>query len=240
MPVERRIGTAGWALPPTVRHRFPANGTSLERYARVFSCVEINSTFYRRHRTATFSRWSASVPDDFRFALKLPKEITHERRLERCEDAMDAFLGATAALGPKRDVLLVQLPPKLAFEAPVAAAFFTGLRMRYEGRIACEPRHASWFGSAADALLVMQRVARVIADPVVLGGSAEPGGWSGFRYVRLHGSPRTYWSAYAEEALAAIARRIAAAQVPTWCILDNTAAGAAVGNALTLLERLRA
>jgi uncharacterized protein YecE (DUF72 family) len=223
-------------VPATVRERFPRDGSTLERYARVFSCVEVNSTFYRPHRASTFARWAAAVPGDFRFALKVPKSISHVRRLRNCEDAIEVFLETTAALGAKRDVLLVQLPPKLEFDASVATAFFTGLRARYAGHVVCEPRHPSWFASDADEVLSMQRVARVAADPVIPGGSAEPGGWNGLRYLRLHGAPRTYWSAYAEEALAQLAHRLAPTEVPTWCIFDNTAAGAAAANALRLKD----
>lgn len=210
----------------------------MERYAAVFDCAEINSTFYRPHRSATFERWAAGVPEHFRFALKLPKSVTHEARLASCEALLDAFLASTAPLGAKRDVLLVQLPPKLAFDAPIAAAFFGALRARYDGRIACEPRHATWFASDADSLLAAHHVARVAADPVVPGGSSEPGGWTGFHYRRLHGAPRMYWSAYDAEGLERVAHALAAAQVPVWCIFDNTASGAAASDALRLRAKL--
>ena len=72
------------------------------------------------------------------------------------------------------------------------------------------------------------------ADPSVAPGGGEPGGWRGLTYIRLHGAPRIYYSAYDAAALAAIKARLVAAVVPTWCIFDNTAAGAALGHALTL------
>jgi len=235
---EPRVGTAGWALPAAVRTRFPEGGTLLERYAGLFSCVEINSTFYRPHRRATMERWAASVPDGFRFALKLPRTITHERRLVGVEAALDDFLGWTSGLGAKRDVLLVQLPPSLALDVEPAERFFRALRERYDGNVACEPRHRSWFDDTADALLCRHRVARVAADPVVPGGSPEPGGWPGLTYRRLHGSPQIYRSAYGAGALDALAREMHAPRAPHWCVFDNTAAGAATANAIELCERL--
>jgi uncharacterized protein YecE (DUF72 family) len=235
---RHRIGTAGWALPAAVQSQFPEGGTALERYARVFPCVEITSTFYRPHRRATLERWAASVPDDFRFALKLPRTVTHERRLVDVADLLNDFLAWTSGLGAKRDVLLVQLPPSLGFEAATAEQFFSALRERYAGNVACEPRHASWFGEAPDAVLCRYHVARVAADPVVSGGTAEPGGWPGLCYRRLHGSPIVYRSSYSSEELDALALRMRSATVPQWCIFDNTAAGAAAADALDLLARL--
>ncbi|HEX3467579.1 MAG TPA: DUF72 domain-containing protein [Candidatus Elarobacter sp.] len=235
---EVRIGTAGWTLPREVRDRFPGDGSQLERYARVFSCVEINSSFYRPHRRTTYERWAASVPEGFRFALKLPREITHLRRLLDAGEPLARFLDESAGLGAKRDVLLVQLPPSLAFDAPVADAFFTLLRGRYPGRIACEPRHASWFAAVPDELLRAHSVARVAADPPPVFAAAEPGGAAAFTYRRLHGSPDVYWSSYDDVRLAAIAAALRAATAPAWCIFDNTSRGAAAPNALAIVAAL--
>jgi len=232
------IGTAGWGIGADVRERFGDGATRLQRYATRFSCVEINSSFYRPHRPATYARWAASVPDGFRFALKLPKEITHARRLVDATQPLDAFLAESAALGEKRGVVLVQLPPSLAFDAAVADAFFARVRERYAGGLACEPRHASWFDARADAMLAGFAVARVAADPAVVPETSAPGGWRGFAYHRLHGSPRMYYSAYDAGTLASVAERLRATTVPAWCIFDNTAFGVATGNALELAELL--
>jgi uncharacterized protein YecE (DUF72 family) len=106
--------------------------------------------------------------------------------------------------------------------------------------VAAEPRHAGWFTPAADALLAEWRVARVAADPARVPAAAEPGGWPGNAYYRLHGSPRTYYSAYDAAFLDALAPRLAAAPAGAWCIFDNTALGAATADALGLLARLGA
>ena len=231
-----RVGTAGWKIAGPVRERFTGEGTHLERYARRFSCVEINSSFYRPHRPSTYARWAASVPDGFRFALKVPKEITHKRRLVDATEPLESFLAESAPLGQKRGVLLVQLPPSFAYDADVVGAFLSGVRARYDGLLACEPRHATWFTAAATDALRQFEVARVAADPAVVPEAAVPAGWDGFAYYRLHGAPRTYYSSYDDQTLRDVAQRLRAALRPAWCIFDNTAMDAAAANALDLTE----
>jgi uncharacterized protein YecE (DUF72 family) len=148
---------------------------------------------------------------------------------------LKSFGGEIAGLGDRRGPVLVQLPPSLAFDAATATAFFTAAIAILGGPIVCEPRHASWFADDADALLRRLGIARVAADPAPVPPAGRPGGGPGLAYVRLHGSPRTYWSRYDEAALAAWASRIAVLcrdGVETWVIFDNTAGGAAAGNAL--------
>jgi uncharacterized protein YecE (DUF72 family) len=231
------IGTAGWTLPRESVHAFPAEGTHLERYSHVLRAVEINSTFHRPHRASTYTRWAASVPDDFRFCLKAPKTITHKARLVDCDPLLDAFLAEASPLGEKLDCLLFQLPPSFAFEEASARRFFELLRTRYYRSVACEPRHPSWFEKEVDAMLSELRVARVAADPAKVPEAANPGGWSGLRYFRWHGAPRMYYSSYPEERLAALVAAIevdrAAGRI-VWCMFDNTVAGAAMANALHL------
>ena len=233
-----RIGTAGWAIPARRAEAFPDGGSSLERYAARFDCAEINSSFHRSHRPETWRRWADAVPAGFRFSAKLPKEITHERRLADCREPLAAALAEMAALGDRLDVLLVQLPPSLAFEPAVAAPFLAGLRGRWGRQIALEPRHPSWFDEEPDVLLDRLRIARVAADPARVPAAAEPGGWRGLAYYRLHGSPSIYRSSYDDGRLEGYAERIAAAAGPAWCIFDNTASGAATGDALKLRELL--
>ena len=236
-----RIGCAGWSVPRTERERFPEEGSSLERYASRFDAVEINSSFHRPHRPATYVRWSASVPASFRFSVKIPKTVTHGSRLKETGGLLDAFLAEAGGLGEKLGCLLVQLPPSLSFEPAVVDGFFADLRSRFSGPVACEPRHASWFTPDVDDFLKERTVARVAADPARVPEAAEPGGWRGLSYFRLHGSPRTYYSAYSEEYITALARRIqedAAEGRTVWCIFDNTTLGAATGNALALRSLL--
>lgn len=233
-----RIGTTGWSIASRHAAAFPPDGSHLQRYAHRLDAVEINSSFYRPHRHETYQRWAHSTPRDFRFAVKLPRTITHERRLQGCEDLLDRFLGEAAGLGDKLGVLLVQLPPRLRFD-PAAEAFFALLRGRTALPVAIEPRHASW--ADAEELLARFRIARVAADPPRFGDDDRPGGWRGLAYFRLHGAPRIYYSDYPPDRLAAFARQIGKARnhaADTWCIFDNTAQGHALPNALAMRAAL--
>lgn len=132
-----RVGCAGWALEKRHQHRFPGAGTHLQRYATIFSCVEINSSFYRPHKPETYRRWAESVPAAFRFSVKVTKEITHVRRLRDCLSSLDCFLFEALNLGDKLGPLLIQLPPGEKFHARIAEDFFRGLRERFSGLAAC-------------------------------------------------------------------------------------------------------
>ena len=235
---SQRVGTAGWAIPSAYRGDFPESGSQLERYATRLNAAEINSSFHRPHRPATYERWAASVPADFRFAVKLPKTITHERRLVDPGDLLARFADEIAGLGEKRGPVLVQLPPSLVFDAGVASAFFREAQVALGGAIACEPRHASWFEDEADALLAELQVARVAADPARVPAAAVPGGWLALRYTRLHGSPSVYRSEYDVDAITGHAAAARTAPGERWTIYDNTSAGFALPNALDLARRL--
>lgn len=230
-----RIATAGWSIPRAVAASFDGDGSLLQRYARRFDGVEINTSFYRPHRRETYARWARCTPDGFRFAVKAPRAITHEARLVDCAAPLAAFAGQIGELGDKLGPVLVQLPPSLAFDAAVANGFFAQARDLFAGPIACEPRHATWFSPQAEALLVRYRVGRVAADPARHPMAATPGGWRGLAYWRLHGAPRMYWSAYGEDGVAAWLDRIRAVDAAdAWCVFDNTTSGAAAADALTL------
>lgn len=232
------LGCAGWSLSSSVAAEFPGEGSHLERYAKVFSAVEINSSFYRPHRPATYARWRDSVPADFRFSAKVPRSITHEHGLKDVEALLAAFLAEVGELGEKLGCLLVQLPPRLVFDAAVTQAFFALLRSGTGSALACEARHASWFSDEAAALLSQHGVASVEADPLPI-SQARPQGDAGLAYLRLHGSPKVYYSAYEAEKLAEVASTIASYRQQgktVWCIFDNTAQGHAVPNALRLMQ----
>jgi len=227
------VATAGWSIPAKVAAAFPTDGTQLARYAAVMNGVEINSSFYRPHRPQTYERWAASTPEHFRFAVKCPKQITHEARLEGVDDLLVRFAGEAGALGDKWAVLLVQLPPSLHFDARVARCFFKQVHAAFRGAVVCEPRHLSWFTADAERLLCGCEVARAGVDPAKWPGSSEPGGWPGMRYFRWHGSPRIYWSPYEELWLQERAEALPR-DVPCWSVFDNTASGAALQDALRL------
>jgi uncharacterized protein YecE (DUF72 family) len=235
------VGTAGWSVPSRYAGELPPGGNHLERYARRLNAAEINSSFHRPHRRGTYERWAKSTPAGFRFSVKVPKAITHEQRLVDCGALLDRFADEVTGLGAKLSVLLVQLPGKFAFEEKPADAFFRDLRAGIDKPIAIEPRNASWFTPDVDDWLIERRIARVAADPAPVPAAGEPGGWNGLAYYRWHGSPRMYFSDYDAATLAALKERVdkgRARGIPTWCIFDNTASGAALGNALALSQAI--
>ncbi len=238
MDAPTLIGCAGWSLSSGVFAHFPAEGSHLERYAQVLPAVEINTSFYRPHRPATYARWRESVPPGFRFCAKVPKQLTHEQRLRGDVQApLERFLGEVGELGEKLGCLLVQLPPSLQLEPEAAEPFFAALRARTPVDVVCEPRHVTWTTPAAQGLLARHRVDTVRADPQVVPQVPLQGAVA---YYRLHGSPKVYHSAYDEPFLDALAAELSAhrrAGRRTWCIFDNTASFAAVPNALSLLGR---
>lgn len=238
---ERTIftGCAGWSLGREHSAAFTAEGTHLQRYAARLNCAEINSSFYRPHRQQTYQRWAASVPVGFRFSVKVPKLISHVQRLQACDQALDEFVLQCSGLGDRLGCLLVQLPPSLAFDESVVEAFFISLRRCFPGPVVLEPRHESWTG--AEALLVHYHIAQVAVDPSRISTDSTPRGWPGLKYWRLHGSPRIYYSPYELPRLERLAVELQTATAEgqsAWCIFDNTASGAALGNALTLAQCL--
>ena len=236
-----RIGTAGWSIPRAAALRFGATGTHLQRYSRQLRCAELNSSFYRPHAVTTYEKWRDSTPPDFRFAVKMPRIITHELKLQNAREPLIAFLAQTAGLAEKMGPILVQLPPSLSFDAIVVASFLELVREVYDGLVVCEPRHATWFSPQVDALLDRYRISRAAADPPPVPAALAPAAWRVLAYFRLHGSPRPYWSRYDEHYIATLATASSVQRAgEVWCIFDNTASGAAIENAWELRERLDA
>lgn len=137
--------------------------------------------------------------------------------------------------------MLVQLPPSLQFDAPVAAGFFSRLRRRFGCMLACEARHPTWFGDEATAVLCAAGVTRVIADPA----KGQPGPHVTTAhdiYLRLHGSPLVYRSDYEQAFLAQLGHDMAghlAAGRQVWCVFDNTMSRSYVDQAVALQQAVR-
>lgn len=225
-----RIGTAGWSVPTGKKKQ----ETHLHRYSRIFLCAEINSTFYRPHRASTWARWSQETPSFFRFSIKAPKAITHEVKLVDAAPLLEAFFEQIKPMGEKTGPILFQLPPSLSFDLSVAEPFFSLMRKFYQGEVALEPRHTTWFNTSVDKLLKERGIARVAADPAKGNpAAAEPGGDTGLSYYRLHGSPKTYYSNYEEYFLTELASKIKGHD-NAWVIFDNTTLSFACPNALRL------
>lgn len=227
MPI---IATAAWSIPKAVADRFALEGSALSRYASVFGGVEVNSTFYRRQKTSTFARWAESVPDSFRFSVKLPKEISHTRAMKDIAQPFGTFLADIAPLADKQGPLLCELPPSLAFNADVLNTAFEVIRKTYDAPIVIEARHKSWASAKALDLLKTYAIDRVLADPAPVWPAedfAVPP-----RYTRLHGKPKIYYSSYTEDEIRSFSELMAP---DSWCVFDNTASGAAIENPLTML-----
>jgi uncharacterized protein YecE (DUF72 family) len=233
-----RIGISGWRYPgwrgvfypPKLRQR-----RELEFASRIFSTIEINGTFYSLQRPEFFTRWAAETPDDFVFALKGGRFITHMRKLLNIESALANFLASgILALGPKLGPILWQFPPQMKFDPARFAAFFkllprsTGAGAHFARhcderifsrsyleapvdmplRHAVEIRHDSFATPAFIELLREHNIALVAADTVE---------WpllfditSDFAYLRLHGSEQLYASGYEADTIEVWARRIRA------------------------------
>jgi uncharacterized protein YecE (DUF72 family) len=237
--VTIRVGLAGWSNPPGKRAERQADQSHLSYYAANFSCVEINSSFYRTHQVATYSRWRDETPGQFRFSVKMPRSITHESHLKRCSVAVARFFDDIAELQPKLAAVLVQLPPSLEYDGRSVRAFFRSVPSLRGTKVVCEPRHNSWFTSGAEKALRELRVSRVGADPARCPGAEAPGGARRFAYFRWHGAPRLYYSKYSESQLGIFANTvIEAAAGDTWCVFDNTARYAAWDDARKFMDLL--
>ena len=159
------VGTSGYNYPEWKGNFYPSDlpaAKMLPFYAARFSSVEINYTFYRMPTPALVSGWAAQVPDAFRFTLKAPRRITHDRRLRDVAQPTTAFCEAAAELGPKLAALLFQLPPNFKKDLAALDAFLADLPPRVTG--AFEFRHESWLDEDVYARLRARNLALCIAD----------------------------------------------------------------------------
>ena len=198
-----RLGTCAWSFEEWRGSFYPADlppARWLEFYARYFPAVEIDSTFYSPPSTATVQRWVESTPASFRFACKLPREITHACRLRDCSAEFTAFLRTMELLASRLQVILIQLPPSLAPKEgrPVLRNFLEQLPRDF--RFALEFRHPGWHRPRVVRLLEKHRVCWVWADtsPLNERNLAPFELWprtTDFLYVRLLGDYVTKYDA---------------------------------------------
>jgi len=159
------IGTASWTIPKLALKHFPSSGSHLIRYSGVLNFVEINTSFYRDHGGNTYKKWSNSVPDNFRFSVKLNKEFSHVNKLLNIEESrLESVLSSIKELGSKLFVILIQIPPSLQF-FDSAEIFFAQIRKFYSGHIALEPRNITWNSQQAKAMMKKHKISEVTADP---------------------------------------------------------------------------
>lgn len=237
MPGETRIGISGWKYAPWRGKFYPrglAQRRELEFASRKVSTIEINGSFYSLQKPESYEAWREQTPEDFLFAVKGSRYITHMMRLENAEIALaNFFASGVLALGAKLGPVLWQLPPRLAYDAERIDAFLSvlprdarsalGLAQLHDERVdgrsflqaprglrirhAIEVRHPSFATPDFVAMLRRHEVALVVADTA--------GRWplieditADFVYLRLHGDKELYASGYSDEALAKWAARI--------------------------------
>lgn len=236
-----RVGTSGWIYkhwrggafyPPGLR-----SGRELEHYAGVFDCAEVNGSFYRLPSETAVASWRDRAPEGFRFAWKVPRFLTHYRRLKDAAESVDLIFGRMSGLGEAAGPALFQLPPNLKRNDERLAAFLPLLAGR--GPCVFEFRDASWYDPAVFALLEAHGAALCISDH-----HAAPAPWritAPLAYVRGHGPGGAYHGSYDDDALdrwAAQVKLWAADGHEVYSFFDNDIDAAAPADALRLRERL--
>jgi len=166
MAAPIRVGTQGWNYDAWVGPFYPT-GTRpadfLSVYARAFDTVEVDSTFYATPASKTVRSWAQRTPENFVFSLKLPQEITHERRLRNSDDAAAEFFDVARELGNKLGPILIQLGPDFGpNELPAVAQFLP--KLPRDIRFAIEFRQRHWIHDGILALLAEHNVALALSD----------------------------------------------------------------------------
>ncbi|MCZ8381025.1 DUF72 domain-containing protein [Mycobacterium sp. CPCC 205372] len=238
-----RIGTSGWSYDHWAGVLYPPKlpvAKRLAHYVAEFDTVELNASFYRWPRDATFEGWRQRLPDGFTMTVKAHRGLTHYRRLASPEPWVERFERCWTALGDKSEALLVQLHPGLARDDDRLGHFLTLMPDRIP--VAMELRHPSWNDDAVFALLERHRAAYVVMSGP--GMPCVPRATSDRVYVRLHGPEDgpLYAASYSDDALRLWADRIAG-----WAgegrrvvvYFNNDLGGHAVRNARRLRELLR-
>ena len=237
------IGTSGWSYDSwrdVLYERGLPSGRWLERYAREFDTVELNGSFYRWPGPDRFRTWRDRLPDPFSFTVKAPRGLTHARRLTDPGGWLERIVTVWEILGPRRGVLLVQLPPDLARDDDRLDAFLTAVPDSI--RVAVEFRHPTWEDEAVYALLERHGAAYVVMSgahlPCTLRATAP------FVYVRLHGPDHEhlYAGSYDAAAIQWWADRIREWESggrDVYAYFNNDQYGFAVQNARALKEAMR-
>jgi uncharacterized protein YecE (DUF72 family) len=246
MPARAWIGTSGWNYkhwsgglfyPPGLK---PAEW--LRYYSRFFDTVEINYSFYRLPEKSVFEGWRAHSPDDFCFAVKASRFLTHLKRLSDPQEPLTRLLEHASGLGPKCGPLLIQLPPRFSFNRERLAALLDLLDAQtvIPGiRAALEVRDRSWYTPACFDLLRAHNAALVLADQP--GFAADGPLTADFVFIRRHGPGGVFGANYPEEALSQDAQHIhawLAEERDVFIYFNNDPGGNAIRNALRLKELL--
>lgn len=206
-------------------------------YSKEFNCVEINSTFYRKPTAKTLTKWFDETPEDFRFFIKIPKTISHEKRMKDTKEEITAFCEHIQAhLKDKVSGFLYQFPPSFKNTAENLEIILENIDSNYLTVI--EFRHESWWND--DIFNVLKE------NNIVFSGVSFPGNLPEevvinhpyILYYRLHGKPVLYKSEYSEEFLKNLAERIKESQHKTFIFFNNTWGTSAIKNSLYLKDIL--
>lgn len=232
-----RIGTSGWEYPHWVGSFYPrdlARDRRLEFYADRFDTVELNNSFYRLPDADVFSRWAQRVPEQFAFAVKASRYLTHLRRLREPDEPLQRLWSRADRLGTHLGPMLYQMPPRWRPNYDRLAGFLASVP---HGRPqAIEIRDRRWYGARLTGMLAHAGVAMCIHDMPESRPAPERVG--PFAYVRFHGAGERYGGAYSAQRLTAWAGRMAAWSEqgwPVWAYFNNDIGGHAIRDA----ERLR-
>jgi uncharacterized protein YecE (DUF72 family) len=230
-----RIGCSGWQYKHWRGDFYPADQSTsqwLAIYTRSFDTVELNNSFYRLPEAATFRGWRERTPDNFLFAVKASRFLTHLKKLKDPEEPLARFFERATELGPKLGPVLYQLPPRWPVDLDRLARFLAALPGG--ARHTIEFREPSWYGKDVLDRLEASKVALCLHD---MSGSTSPRLRIGpFVYVRFHGTTR-YGGAYADEDLARWAEWLLTEHATgrdVFCYFNNDVGGHAPRNALTL------
>lgn len=234
------VGTSGWHYDDWRGRFYPEKlprAKWLEFYARHFTTLELNNSFYRLPSEAAYTRWYDSSPPDFTFAVKVSRFITHIKRLKDCDEPLGNFMSRTLILKEKLGSLLYQLPPGLHRDDGLLTDFL----MKLPGGLkhVIEFRHESWLVEDVFDILRRYRVGFCVFDMPRL--TCPLLATADFAYIRFHGRDSLYSSCYTDEELADWAGKISAlasAVDPVYIYFNNDVEGFALKNAATIREYL--
>lgn len=241
MSAKYYVGCSGWHYEHWRGLYYPEELPKpkwLPYYARQFTTVELNNSFYRLPSEKAFTTWRESTPENFIFAVKVSRYITHVKKLRNLGPAVENFLSRVGALKEKLGPLLYQLPPSMKRNDELLQAFLSSLPPKYQHVI--EFRHESWIDEAVFDTLRTHNVGLCVFD--MPGFSCPLVTTSDFAYVRFHGSEGLYSSCYSDEELSQWAQKIAWLGQnigATYIYFNNDAKVFAVENAMTLRSFLQ-
>jgi uncharacterized protein YecE (DUF72 family) len=228
------LGTSGYVYAHW-RHIFYPKGLPagrwLERYAQVFSTVELNTTFYRLPSPSAVDGWRQATPPGFRFAAKGSRYLTHMKRLTDPGPGIERYFDVVSRLGQKLSVVLWQLPPQMTRPDPERLARFLARLPRKDLRHAVEFRSTGWYTEEICAVLDAHGAAFCEHDLVQL---PPPRLTGGFRYLRFHGATGKYRGRYGKRALRSVARDLLRGSGDAYVYFNNDTFGHALMDALDL------